>query len=73
MEESVNRKRQRACDNVTSPEHVPDHEVHESLESQRVENFQPATGEPIPHWVRSTVSTVPEGRSRKSHGHENFP
>ena len=39
-----------ACDNVTSPEHVPDHKVHESLETQRGENFQSATGEPIPHW-----------------------
>ena len=40
MEESVKRK---------SPEHVPDHEVHESLKSRRGENFQSATGEPIPN------------------------
>ena len=37
-----------ACDSVISPEHVPDHEVHESVESGRGENFQSATGEPIP-------------------------
>ena len=30
------------------PEHVPDHKVHESVESRRGENFQSATGEPIP-------------------------
>ena len=30
------------------PGHVPDHEVHESVESWRGENFQSATGEPIP-------------------------
>ena len=40
MEESVNRK---------SPEHVPDHEFHESLKSRRSENFQSATGESIPN------------------------
>ena len=38
-----------ACDSVISPEHVPDHEVHESVESRRGENFQSATGEPIPN------------------------
>ena len=38
-----------ACDSVLSPEHVPDHEVHESVESWRGENFQSATGEPIPN------------------------
>ena len=38
-----------ACDSVISPEHVPDHEVHESAESRRGENFQSATGEPIPN------------------------
>ena len=36
-----------ACDSVISPEHVPDHEVHESVESRRGEIFQSATGEPI--------------------------
>ena len=45
MEESVNRN--RACDSVISTEHVPDHEVHQSVESRRGENFQSATGEPI--------------------------
>ena len=39
-----------ACDSVISPEHVPDHEVHYSVESRRGENFQSATGEPIPNW-----------------------
>ena len=34
-----------ACDS----EHVPDHEVHESVESRRGENFQSATGEPMPN------------------------
>ena len=34
-------------DSVISPEHVPDHEVHESVESRRGENFQSATEEPI--------------------------
>ena len=38
-----------ACDSVISPEHVPDHEVHESVESRRGEDFQSATGEPIPN------------------------
>ena len=38
-----------AGDSVISPEHVPDHEVHESLESRRGENFQSATREPIPN------------------------
>ena len=33
-----------ACDNVISPEHVPDHEVLESVESRRGENFS------ICHW-----------------------
>ena len=28
-----------ACDSVISTEHVPDHEVHESVESRRGENF----------------------------------
>ena len=36
-----------ACDSVNSPEHVPDHEVHESAEFLRGENFQSASGEPI--------------------------
>ena len=35
-----------ACDSVISPEHVPDHEVHESVESPCGENFQSVTGEP---------------------------
>ena len=38
-----------ACDSVISPEDVPEHEVHESTESKRGENFQSATGEPIPN------------------------
>ena len=38
-----------ACDSVISPEHVPDHEVLESVESQRGENFQSAFGVPIPN------------------------
>jgi len=38
-----------ACDSVISPEEVPEHEVHESPESRRGENFQSATGEPIPN------------------------
>lgn len=38
-----------ACDSVISPEDVPEHEVHESAESRRGENFQSATGEPIPN------------------------
>ena len=38
-----------ACDSVISPEHVPDREVHGSVESRRGENFQSATGEPIPN------------------------
>ena len=38
-----------ACDSVMSPEHVPDHEVHESVESRRGENFQSAFGVPIPN------------------------
>ena len=36
-----------ACDSVISPEHVFDHEVHESVESWCGEVFQSATGEPI--------------------------
>ena len=36
-----------ACDSVISPEHVPDHEVHESVESWCGEIFQSATGVPI--------------------------
>ena len=36
-----------ACDSVISPEHFPDHEVHESVESRRGENFQSVTGEPV--------------------------
>ena len=38
-----------ACDSVSSPEHVPDRGVHESVESRRFENFQSATGEPVPN------------------------
>ena len=38
-----------ACDSVISPEDVPDHKVHESAQSRRGENFQSATGEPIPN------------------------
>ena len=37
-----------ACDCAISPEHVPDHEVHYSVESRRGENFQTASGEPTP-------------------------
>ena len=37
-----------ACDTVISTEHVPDHEVHESVESWLGENFHSATREPIP-------------------------
>ena len=38
-----------ACDSVISPAHVPDHDVLVSVESRRGENFQSATGEPIPY------------------------
>ena len=38
-----------ACDNVINPEDVPEHEVKESIESKRGENFFSATGEPIPN------------------------
>ena len=60
------------CDSVTWPEHVPDHEVHESVESQRGEKFQSATGEPIRCVRRPTVATVHEGRTSLRHGHESF-
>ena len=40
-----------AYDSVISQEHVPDHEVHEPVESRRCGNFQSATGEPIPNLV----------------------
>ncbi len=38
-----------ACDSVISPEDVPDYEIYESKDSRRGENFQSATGEPIPN------------------------
>ena len=61
-----------AFDSVISPEHVPDHEVHESVESWRGENFQSATEEPIPNLGRLAVATV-QGRNSQRHGHESFP
>ena len=36
-----------ACDSVMSPEHVPDHEIHESVGTRCGELFQSAIGEPI--------------------------
>ena len=60
------------CDSVTWPEHVLDHEVHESVESQRGENFQSATGEPMLCVRRPTVAHVHEGRTSLRHGHESF-
>ena len=38
-----------ACESVINPDDVPGHEVMESLESKRGENFASATGEPIPN------------------------
>ena len=38
-----------ACDSVLNPDDVPEHEVRESPESRRGENFYSATAEPIPN------------------------
>ena len=38
-----------ACDRAISPENVPYHEVHYSVESRRGEYFQTASGEPTPN------------------------
>ena len=38
-----------ACDNVISPEDVPDQKVVETMESKKGDNFYSATGEPIPN------------------------
>ena len=38
-----------ACDNVIAPDDVPAHQVIETMESKMGENFQSATGEPIPN------------------------
>ena len=38
-----------ACDSVIRLNNFLDHEVHESVESRRCENFQSATGEPVPN------------------------
>ena len=42
-----------ACDSVMSAEHIPDHEVHESVESRRGENFKFNLGDPrLPLYMR---------------------
>ena len=38
-----------ACESVINPDDAPGHEVMESLESKRGDNFASATGEPIPN------------------------
>ena len=38
-----------ACDSVINPDDAPGHEVTESPESRRGDNFASATGEPIPN------------------------
>ena len=65
-----------ACDSAISLEHVPDHEVHESVESPRGENFQSATGEPNPDLgylrlllhmreMKASLVTMPLGSVKK--------
>ena len=54
-----------ACDNVISPEDVPEQEVVESVESRKGEQFYSATGEPIPNLgdIKLPMVTL-EGTSR---------
>ena len=50
-----------ACDCVISPEHVPDHEVHESVESGAVRTFNLIPARANSQFGRPAVAAVQEG------------